>query len=343
MAKKGYFILTDISGYTEFLTKSELDHAQDALQNLFDVQLAQIKHPFVISGFRGDAIFLYVPETNFCEPQALLESLENLYFVFADALRQMIYNTTCTCRACQNMSKLDLKMVIHYGEYVIQKLGDREELLGADVIVPRKQNCCGAIHHHNGVEHPAQNLARRNIDIFLRDDIDYIATDIAGCGAMLREYDLLLRDDPNYATKAKVFSSKVRDISEVLVKLGLPEMKHPLDITITYHDACHLAHAQKVTEPPRQLLSQIPGLKLIPLPECDMCCGAAGTYNLTQPEMATQLAERKLNNIAYTRTDICATGNVGCALHIQSQAASRGENLMVVHPIELLHRAVFGV
>jgi hypothetical protein len=138
MTQKGYFILTDISGYTEFLTKSELDHAQDALQNLFDVQLAHIKHPFVISGFRGDAIFMYVPETNIYEPQTILEALENLYFVFADALRQMIYNTTCTCRACQNMSKLDLKMVIHYGEYVIQKLGDREELLGADVIVPHR-------------------------------------------------------------------------------------------------------------------------------------------------------------------------------------------------------------
>jgi hypothetical protein len=138
MANKGFFILTDISGYTEFLTKSELDHAQAALQSLFDVQLANIKHPFVISGFRGDAIFMYVPESNFVEPQALLESLENLYFVFADTLRQMILNTTCTCRACQNMVNLDLKMVIHYGEYVIQKLGDREELLGADVIVPHR-------------------------------------------------------------------------------------------------------------------------------------------------------------------------------------------------------------
>jgi len=138
MARKGYFILTDISGYTEFLTKSELDHAQAALQNLFDVQLAHIKYPFVISGFRGDAIFMYVPETNICEPQTILEALENLFFVFADALRQMIYNTTCTCRACQNMSSLDLKMVTHYGEYVIQKLGDREELLGADVIVPHR-------------------------------------------------------------------------------------------------------------------------------------------------------------------------------------------------------------
>src|SRR5512147_2940955 len=138
MAQKGYFVLTDISGYTEFLTRSELDHAQDALQNLFDVQLAHIKHPFVISGFRGDAIFMYVPYTNICEPQTILDALENLYFVFADVLRQMIYNTTCTCRACQNMSKLDLKMCIHYGEYLIQKLGDREELLGADVIVPHR-------------------------------------------------------------------------------------------------------------------------------------------------------------------------------------------------------------
>lgn len=138
MTDKGFFILTDISGYTEFLTKSELDHARDALQNLFDVQLAQIKHPFVISGFRGDAIFMYVPENHFCDPQALLESLENLYFVFSDALRQMIYNTTCTCRACKNMSGLDLKMVVHYGEYAIQIFGDREELLGADVIVPHR-------------------------------------------------------------------------------------------------------------------------------------------------------------------------------------------------------------
>ena len=138
MAQKGYFVLTDISGYTEFLTRSELDHAQDALQNLFDVQLAQIKYPFVISGFRGDAIFMYVPGTNFCEPQSFLDALENLYFVFADTRRQMIHNTTCTCRACQNIFKLDLKMVVHYGEYAVQKLGEREELLGADVIVPHR-------------------------------------------------------------------------------------------------------------------------------------------------------------------------------------------------------------
>ena len=138
MANKGYFIITDISGYTEYLTGSELDHANEILQSLFDAQLKAVKHPFIISGFRGDAIFMYVPETSFVQSQSFLEALENFYIVFADTLQQMQYSTTCTCRACKNMSMLDLKMCIHYGEYLIQKLGDREELLGADVIVPHR-------------------------------------------------------------------------------------------------------------------------------------------------------------------------------------------------------------
>ena len=111
---------------------------------------------------------------------------------------------------------------------------------------------------------------------------------------------------------------------------------------MTYHDACHLAHAQKVTAPPRALLASVPGLKLVPLPESDMCCGAAGTYNLTQPEMCTDLAARKLRNIAATGAAVCATGNVGCAMQIQSEADARGQALRVVHPVEILHRAVFG-
>ncbi len=138
MANKGFFIITDISGYTEYLTGSELEHANEILQSLFDAQLNAIRHPFLLSGFRGDAIFMYVPETNFVQEQTFLEALENFYIVFADTLQQMQYNTTCTCRACKNMGMLDLKMCIHYGEYLIQKLGDREELLGADVIVPHR-------------------------------------------------------------------------------------------------------------------------------------------------------------------------------------------------------------
>lgn len=138
MANKGYFIITDISGYTEYLTESELDHAHEILQSLFDVQLKQIKFPLKISGFRGDAIFMYTPEACFVNPQSFLETLENLYVVFLETVQQMQFNTTCPCKACRNIHKLDLKMCIHYGEYLLQQLGDREELLGADVIVPHR-------------------------------------------------------------------------------------------------------------------------------------------------------------------------------------------------------------
>jgi glycolate oxidase iron-sulfur subunit len=217
---------------------------------------------------------------------------------------------------------------------------------GAEVIAPGNQNCCGAIHHHNGAHGPAESFARRNIDAFLPEDgppVDYIATNIAGCGAMLREYDVLLRDDPKYAVRAEEFARRVRDISEVLVALDVQkQVRHAVPETVTYHDACHLAHAQKVTAAPRALLAAIPGLKLVALPESDMCCGAAGTYNLEHPDMATDLATRKLGNIASTGAAVCVTGNAGCALHIGSEAAARGQTLRIVHPVELLHRAVFG-
>jgi glycolate oxidase iron-sulfur subunit len=216
---------------------------------------------------------------------------------------------------------------------------------GADVSVSPRQGCCGAIHHHNGEHHTAQKYARKNIDALLPPggpQPEFITTTIAGCGAMLREYDFLLRDDPEYADRAKTFASKVGDISEVLTTIGLPPLRHEVDQVVTYHDACHLAHAQRVTLAPRQLLAQIPGLKLVPLPETDICCGAAGTYNLTQPEMSEQLAERKLRNILSTGAPVCATGNVGCAMQIESAARTRGEKLRVVHPVQLLHQAIFG-
>jgi hypothetical protein len=138
MANKGYFIITDISGYTEYLTKSELEHAHAALQGLFDAQLANINFPLHISGFRGDAIFMYIPETEFVNPQSLVEVLDNQYIVFSETLQQMVLNTTCQCNACKNIKSLDLKAAVHYGEYMVQKLGGKEELLGADVIVPHR-------------------------------------------------------------------------------------------------------------------------------------------------------------------------------------------------------------
>jgi glycolate oxidase iron-sulfur subunit len=216
---------------------------------------------------------------------------------------------------------------------------------GVDVVAPREQTCCGAIHHHNGAHHPAEEMAKRNIDTFLpegKPGVDFIATNIAGCGAMLREYDFFLRDDRKYAARAREFSRRVRDISEVLAEVTLPEMKYPQNVTVTYHDACHLAHAQKVVSQPRALLAKVPGLNLVVLPESDMCCGAAGTYNLQHPQMATQLAERKLNHIAQTGALVCVTGNVGCQMQIQSEGDARGRDVKVVHLVEILHAAVFG-
>jgi glycolate oxidase iron-sulfur subunit len=223
-----------------------------------------------------------------------------------------------------------------------QKTADLLAACGAKVLTPRGQRCCGAIHYHNAARSHAQLLARKNIDALLLDNVDFIISTAAGCGAMLKEYDLLLRDDPAYAQRAVQFAAKVRDVTEVLCDLTLPPMKHPVQLTATYHDACHLAHGQKVRLPPRRLLAQIPGLKLAPLAECDACCGAAGTYFLSQPEMSAKLAGRKLDNIAATGAAVCVTANAGCALHLHRHSAARGQAIKIVHPVDLLHAAAFG-
>ncbi len=216
---------------------------------------------------------------------------------------------------------------------------------GADVISPPDQVCCGAIHLHNNLPEAAAGMARRNIDTYMPDggpELDWIVTCTAGDGAMLRQYGELLADDPVYAERARRFSSKVRDISEVLVELGLPRMKQRLLGCVTYHDACHLAHGQKVTSAPRRLLQSIPGLELVELPESDICCGAAGTYNLTQPEMAGALARRKLDRVAETGCQHVASGNIGCNLHLRAEAVDGDRKVKFIHPVELLHEAVFG-
>jgi glycolate oxidase iron-sulfur subunit len=225
---------------------------------------------------------------------------------------------------------------------------------GCTVHVAPGEACCGAMHHHNGLHQPAERMARKNIDVLsgfagaagadalLANPKFFIVSTVAGCGAMLRDYGMLLRDDAAYAKRAAAFAARVRDVTELLAELPLPPMSHPVQMTVTYHDACHLAHAQKVAAQPRAVLAKVPGLKLVPLPESDMCCGAAGTYNLTHPEMATALAERKLRHIAATGAQACVAGNVGCAMHIESAARGSQRELRVLHPVEILHQAVFG-
>ena len=222
---------------------------------------------------------------------------------------------------------------------------------GYEVVVPRKQECCGAIHLHNAGRAKSKLMAKKNIDVFLpaaypcgkpcEEHLDYIVTVIAGCGAMLGEYDDLLNDDKAYSERASLFSSKVRDISELLADSAL-RPRYAINRTVTYHDACHLVHAQQVRDAPRQLLSRISGLKLVSLSESELCCGAGGAYNLLQPEMSVRLGRRKVENILATGASICLTGNVGCAMQIDSEARQMGVDLEVLHPITLLYEATFG-
>jgi len=230
-------------------------------------------------------------------------------------------------------------------QQVNRKTIDLLRRAGCEVLVPPRQRCCGAIPHHGGRVAQAERFARANIDAFLPTrgtQVDLIVNNAAGCGAMLRQYDHLLRDDPKYAERAEQFVNRCRDVSEALVELESPAPEHALKRVATYHDACHLVHGQKVSDPPRRLLAQIPDLELVPLIESDMCCGAAGTYNLAQPEMARRLAERKLRKIQETGASVCVTGNVGCAMQIASEARRLEIPLQVRHPVDLLHEACFG-
>jgi glycolate oxidase iron-sulfur subunit len=205
---------------------------------------------------------------------------------------------------------------------------------GCDVVIPKSQVCCGAIHFHAGSSEPAMQLADANVNAFDIDDVDAVIVNIAGCGAMLKDYGHHWHGE--HQPQRAALAEKIRDVSEFLDELGLVRPRGEVNVTATYHDACHLGHAQKIKEPPRNLLAQIPGLNLVDLPETDICCGAAGTYNLTQPEMSQRLSRRKLENIKRTGARVCITANAGCLLQILREADSQGYPLKVVHPLDLL-------
>jgi glycolate oxidase iron-sulfur subunit len=211
---------------------------------------------------------------------------------------------------------------------------------GCEVVIPRAQACCGAIHYHSGAESPALDLARRNLKALDPDEFDAIIVNAAGCGAMLKEFAHLLPEGES--GQADRFVAKVKDISEFLVALGPVAPRHPLPLRVAYHDACHLCHAQQIRSQPRQLLAMIPGLELVPLEESELCCGAAGTYNLTEPEMSERLGRRKMDHIEATGAQAVAAGNVGCILQIARQIKQRGSQIEVTHTIDLLDRAYRG-
>jgi glycolate oxidase iron-sulfur subunit len=211
---------------------------------------------------------------------------------------------------------------------------------GCEVVAPSQQPCCGALLIHAGEEQLALQLARRTIDVFENAGVETIVTNAAGCGSNVKEYGHLLRDDPQYAERAKVFAAKCKDITEVLADLEPRAQRSPLPVRVAYHDACHLQHAQGVRLQPRALLSRIPGMQLVEIGEPSICCGSAGIYNLVQPEAAAALGNRKAQLIASLNVDAVATGNPGCLLQLQSALSRMGRKIPVVHTIQLLDAAL---
>jgi glycolate oxidase iron-sulfur subunit len=209
---------------------------------------------------------------------------------------------------------------------------------GFEVHAPRRPRCCGALQLHSGYEPAALDLARQTIAAYA--DFDAVAVNVAGCGSAMKDYGHLLADDPRWSERAAAFSAKVRDVHELLDAHEPHAVRHPIDLTVAYHDACHLAHAQRVRQAPRNLLRAIPGLTLVEPTEWEMCCGSAGIYNLTQPEAAAKLGQRKATNLAATGAAAIAAANPGCALQI---AAHQARPVPVYHPMTLLDCSLRGV
>ncbi len=205
---------------------------------------------------------------------------------------------------------------------------------GCEVVVPQAQVCCGAIHFHGGASEPARELADTNLAAFNDPTLDAVIVNVAGCGAMLKDYGHHWHDQ--HQAERTAFAGKVRDAHEFLDQLGLVPPTGRIELKATYHDACHLAHAQKIREAPRRILSRVPGLELRELTEGELCCGAAGTYNLTQPEMSARLSRRKMSHILETGAQAVLTPNAGCLLQIQREARLQRKRLWIAHPMELL-------
>jgi len=211
---------------------------------------------------------------------------------------------------------------------------------GFDVVVPRDQQCCGALELHAGREDPALARARRTIATFEGLGVDHVIANVAGCGSSMKDYGHLLADDPEWADRAKAFSDSVRDVSEVLAEAGPRAPRSPVAARVAYHDACHLGHAQGVRDQPRAVLRTIPELELVDIPEAALCCGSAGIYNMINPAAADELGARKADNVRSVAPEIVVTANPGCLLQI---AKHLGKDLPLLHPVQLLDASIRNV
>jgi glycolate oxidase iron-sulfur subunit len=211
---------------------------------------------------------------------------------------------------------------------------------GCEVSVPANAGCCGALSLHSGRLEEAKTLAKALIATFESERLDALIVNVAGCGSAMKSYGEIFAGDVQWAERAQAFSAKVRDISEFLADLEPRALRRRIEQTVAYHDACHLAHAQRVRQEPRDLLCSIPGLTLVEIPDGDQCCGSAGTYNLFEPHSAREIGLRKADNVLSTGAPVLASGNPGCSLQIGALLRERGVELEIVHPVELLDRAI---
>jgi glycolate oxidase iron-sulfur subunit len=214
---------------------------------------------------------------------------------------------------------------------------------GCDVVVPPQQGCCGALSVHNGREEEALGFARHLVDTFEATGVERIVVNAAGCGSTMKEYAELLADDPAYADRARAFAEKVGDISEILVELGPVAPRHPLELTIAYHDACHLAHARASGPSRATLLNAIPGLQLKEIAESELCCGSAGIYNIINPGPARELGDRKAANIVATGAQVLVTANPGCLMQVTSAIERSGHPMGMAHTVEVLDASFRGL
>jgi glycolate dehydrogenase iron-sulfur subunit len=211
---------------------------------------------------------------------------------------------------------------------------------GCEVVIGRGQGCCGALSLHSGRRDEAKEFAKKAIEAF--DGVDTIVVNSAGCGSAMKEYEELLADDPVWARRASALRARTRDLTEFLAELGPRAVRHPLAITVAYHDACHLSHAQGIRRQPRDLLRGIPGLELREVGEGEICCGSAGTYNLLQPAAAAELGDRKAGHVRETGAEVLVAANPGCCLQIATALRRQGHDIAVAHPAQVLDAALRG-
>lgn len=216
---------------------------------------------------------------------------------------------------------------------------------GCEVVIPKLQGCCGALSHHQGQEAQTLELARQTIDSFDNLNLDAVLVNASGCGHTLKEYGHILKDDPQYAERAKAFSQKVKDVQEFLDHVGLTAKLSPLQdkpLAIAYQDACHMLNGQKISLEPRRLLKQIPNVQLRESVDAALCCGSAGVYNILQPEVGHELGEQKVTNLTDTGAKIIASANVGCITQIRKHLNLQNNKTLLMHPMELLDYSIQG-